>query len=101
MSAASGRQMVGKSQGSLTTLFSSRIQSWWELTQVLTGILRYANPVLSTWGDSGVTAVLISGAVVDLLPTTEAKGNTAQNHQTLQGSSLSVGSPVQHQDCES
>lgn len=48
-----------------------------------------------------MTPFLTSGAVVDLLPTAEAKGNTAQNHQTLQGSSLSVGSPAQHQDCES
>lgn len=89
MSAASGRQMLGKSQGSFTTLFSSRIQSWWELTSVITGSHWNANPVLATWGvgwqrelwgDSH--SVLTSWAVVDLLPTTEAKGNTAQNHQT-------------------
>lgn len=60
-----------------------------------------ANPVLATWWE-GLWSVLTSGAVVDLLPSAEAKGNKAQNHQTLlQGSSLSVGSPVQHQDCES
>lgn len=81
--------MLGKSQGSFTTLFSSRIQNWWELTSVITGSHWYANPVLATWGvgcerelwgDSH--SVLTSEAVVDLLPTTEAKGNTAQNYQT-------------------